>query len=264
MSALHALQCELANAMRHPAQPVPDALCGDALADRTQRLAIYRHGYRLRLRDALATEFPGLALLAGRRFTQLLDDYIAAYPSTHFNIRWHGRDMAHFLAHAAPWRERPDWAEMAALDWAISTAFDAADESPLDATALAGIDAHAWATMRLVPLSNARLVSGACPIDGFRRAADRHLPRPRLRRGARPRQVLVWRPDTEVRYRLVDSREQLALTALWQGEPVSQVCERLAARHGPGQALPRLAALLQRWLADGLIGRLEHAMNEPR
>lgn len=264
MSSLHALQCELADAMRNPAQPLSNALCGDALASRAQRLAIYQHGYRLRLRDALSTEFPGLALLAGRRFTRLLDAYITAQPSTHFNIRWHGREMAPFLANTPPWRERVDWAEMASLDWAISTAFDAADESPLEASALAGVDAEGWASLRLTPLAHASLLTCTSNIDDFRRAADRGQSRPALRRFARPRHMLVWRPATEVRYRRVDADEWLALGAMWQGECMAQVCERLAARYGPTQALPRLASLLQRWLADGLIGGLSVGVNGPR
>ncbi|WP_199099611.1 DNA-binding domain-containing protein [Dyella sp. ASV21] len=254
MNALHALQCQLAEAMRDGVAPSPASLCGDALADRDQRFAIYQRGYCLRLRDALATEFPGLRLLAGRRFETLLDAYVAAHPSTHYNIRWHGQGMTHFLGQSAPWSARPAWAEVAALDWAISTAFDAADESPIDASALADIDPAAWATLRLRPLRHAAVLACALNADAFRRAADQDLPRPRPRYASRARHLLVWRPSTEVRYRRVDADELPVLKAALQGAPLAQLCERLAERRGPHHALPTLVSLLQRWLADGLIG----------
>ena len=100
MSALRDMQLQLADAMRAQTMPRVASLRGDGVAGEADRLAVYHHGYRARLREALATEFPGLALLAGRRFAALLDDYVAAHPSTHFNIRWHGAGLADFLATA--------------------------------------------------------------------------------------------------------------------------------------------------------------------
>lgn len=255
MNDLRAMQLQLADAMLAGRTPLPGSLCGDDKADAANRLAVYQQGYRIRLREALATEFPGLALLAGRRFARLLDDYIAAQPSTHFNIRWHGEGLARFLARTAPWRERPELAEMAQLDWAISTAFDAADHATASAADLAGIAPEAWAALRLHPLPHARLLTVTCNVDAFRRAADRGEPRPALRRWRLARHLLVWRPALEVRYRQVAAAELPALLGALDGEPFAHLCERLARRHGVA-ALPRMAALLAQWLEDGLIGQL--------
>jgi hypothetical protein len=255
MSDLRAMQRQLADAMLAGNTPLPRALRGDDKADAAQRLAVYQHGYRIRLREALATEFPGLALLAGRRFARMLDDYVAAHPSTHFNIRWHGEGLAGFLTRTAPWRDRPELAEMAQLDWAISTAFDAADHATVSAADLAGIAPDAWAPLRLHPLPHARLLRCSCNVDAFRRAADRGDPRPALRRWRRPRHLLVWRPAQDVRYRQVAVADLPALLGALHGETFAHLCERLAQRHGV-TALPRMAALLAQWLDDGLIGRL--------
>jgi hypothetical protein len=255
MSTLRAMQRALADALLAP-KAAPDGLRGDALADRASRLAVYQHGYRVRLRDALATEFPGLALMAGRRFEPLLDAYVQAHPSGHYNIRWHGAGLAKFLETAAPWRSQPALAPMARLDWAISTAFDSADQMPVSPTALAGVPPHAWATLRLVPLANAQLVACTANADAFRRAADRAAPRPRLRHLSQVRQVLVWRAALDVRYRRLGADEALALQGVLQGEPFARVCERQAERGPAGAVLPRMAAWLQQWLADGLLGGL--------
>lgn len=255
MSTLRALQQQLAEALRAPSSPALAALRGDARADANSRLGVYRHGYRVRLREALATEFPGLALLAGQRMTALLDAYVAAQPSRHFNLRWHGEGLAAWLAASTPWCQRPELAEMAALDWAISTAFDAADHASLTRAALAGVAAEQWADLRLHPLPHARLVPATCNIDAFRRAADRGRPRPALRRLRRPRTLLVWRPALEVRYRALAPDERLALQGALAGDSLAQLCEQLARRHAPS-AWPRMAALLGQWLDEGLLGAL--------
>jgi hypothetical protein len=233
--------------------PLPE-LCGDERANIAERLEIYRHGYRIRLREALAIEFPGLRLLAGRRFQSLLESYIETHPSHHYNIRWHGAGLAAFLECTSPWRERPPLAELARLDWAISTVFDAADADALAAADLAGIPADAWPQLRLRPLDHLQIVSADCNAEAFRRAADRGARRPHLRRYARLRHLLVWRQALEVRYRPIADDERAVLDGAMQGEPFAQLCERVAAWHASAQAVPRMAALLHQWLDAGLIG----------
>ncbi|WP_201313084.1 putative DNA-binding domain-containing protein [Dyella sp. EPa41] len=257
MSGLRAMQLQLADALRSEAMPSLALLRGDGVADATSRLAVYHHGYRARLVEALHTEFPGLALLAGKQFARVLHDYVTARPSSHFNIRWHGEGLATFLGQTAPWSNRPALAQMAQLDWAISTAFDAADHATIGAGELAQVPADAWATLRLHPLPHARLLRATHNVDAFRRAADRHMARPSLRRLRQPRHLLVWRPALEVRYRPVAPAELPALQAALDGETFATLCARLAERHGTRAALPRMAALLGQWLDDGLIGRLD-------
>lgn len=259
MSDLRTMQQQLAEAML--AQPMPHvaSLCGDAMADDASRLAIYHHGYRIRLREALAVEFPGLRLLAGRRFVALLDDYVATHPSTHFNIRWHGKGLASFLATTPPWSEQPALAEMAQLDWAISTAFDAADHPAADPHDLARVPPDAWATMSLRILPNARLVRATGNIEAFRRAADHDDRRPGLRRRRRPQTLLVWRPALDVRYRSLAPDESAALQVAMQGGTFAQLCECMAELRRPEAALPRVASLLMQWLGEGLIGSVELA-----
>lgn len=257
MSDLHALQTELAQALMSVRPSTLAPLQGDALADAKSRLFVYQRGYRLRLREALATEFPGLALMMGRRFTSMLDDYVMAHPSSHYNIRWHGAGLATFLEQTMPWRTQPAWAEMAKLDWAISIAFDAADEAGISAADLSGVPAEAWAELRLHPLKHLQWLTLTCNAEAFRRAADQGAARPRLRRLDHPRQFVVWRPAMDVRYRRVTPDELSALRGMARGESFSQLCERLAAQHVAASAPQRMLGHLMRWLGEGLIGRSE-------
>ncbi|WP_266159472.1 DNA-binding domain-containing protein [Dyella silvatica] len=259
MSSLQALQQRLLQAVLADKTPKLPELRGDALADPATRLDVYRHGYRIRLRDALAIEFPGLRLMAGRRFGHLLDSYVEAHPSAHYNIRWHGAGLAAFLEFSRLWRDKPALAEMARLDWAISSAFDAADEPVISATDLAGVPAEAWAGLCLVPQSHLQILPVTCNVDTFRRAADQAAPRPHLRRYPRPRHLLVWRQELTVRYRVLSEDERPLLNAALREESFTSLCELLAEYHDPNQAMPRMTTLLRHWLEAGLISayRLE-------
>jgi hypothetical protein len=256
MTDLQTVQQHLLQAMLANAPPRLRELHGDDVADIAARLAVYRDGYRIRLRDALATEYPGLRCMAGPRYAHLLDGYVAAHPSEHYNIRWHGAGLPAYLEHALPWREKPELAEMARLDWAISTAFDAADESVLSAADLAGVPAEAWAGLRLSLQNHLQILTSPYNVDAFRRAADHGLKRPRLRRLGKPRHMLVWRQRMEVRYRVIQADEREALAGAVRGEAFSRLCERCAEHNAPLKTLPRMAALLSQWLDEGLISGL--------
>jgi len=251
MSALQQLQQQMLQAVMDAKPARMLDIRGDAVADAQSRLDVYRHGYRVRLRDALANEFAGLQTMAGRRFGALLDAYVDAHPSTHYNIRWYGSRLAAFLHDTH--RSTPQLADMARLDWAISTAFDAANETPISADKLAAVPPHAWAQLRLFLLPALQVLACTCNVDAFRRAADTHGERPHLRRYAAPRHLLVWRLDTTVHYRRLEDDEWEVLCAAQQGAPFAQLCATLATRHGETAALPRMVALLQAWLNAGLI-----------
>jgi hypothetical protein len=252
MSLLELQEQILQAVLADEASPVPELL-SDARADATSRLTIYRDGYRVRLRDALISEFPGLSKMMGRRFEGMLESYVGTHPSTHYNIRWHGAGLAAFLRYGLPRRESPELADMASLDWAISTAFDAADEPVLAAADLSDFPADAWANLRLLPQNNLQILALHYNVDAFRRAADHDDKRPRLRRYPKVRYFLIWRDALVVRYRPIVSDELSALHAAIKGESFATLCESLFEFHTPAEALPRMASVLHRWLADGIL-----------
>jgi hypothetical protein len=253
MSHLQALQQQLLKAVLEGGVPRARVLCSDARASAASRLAVYQQGYRIRLREALTTEFPGLGLMAGPRFAGLLDQYVAAHPSAHYNIRWHGAGLAAFLEYALPWRSKPALADMAALDWAISTVFDASDEARIGPAQLADVPAAAWAGLSLHPQPSLQMLAVQHNVEVFRGAADQESSRPRLRRYATPRHLLVWRDDQTVRYRVLEADERAALAGAMLGESFALLCDRLAVFHDAQTALPRLAAMLHQWLDSGLL-----------
>jgi hypothetical protein len=260
MSSLQALQQQILQAvLAENASPLA-AIRDDDIADAESRLSIYRNGYRIRLHDALKPEFVGLQCLAGKSFDTLLNKYVAAHPSGHYNIRWYGSGLAAFLDYAMPWRSKPQLAEMARVDWAISTAFDAADESCKSIADLSEVPADVWAGLQLVLQGNLQIITCHYNADAFRRAADRAAPRPRLRAYAEPRQMLVWRKATTVHYRVLEEDEWQVLGAAIRGESFASLCGHLAQFHGEETAMARMVSLLQGWLESGLIHGWNHAV----
>jgi hypothetical protein len=251
MSALRALQQQMLQAVLVPKPSSLDVIRGDAIADTHSRLAVYRHGYRMRLRDGLKNEFPALRSMAGRAFDGLLDAFIDAHPSTHYNIRWHGAGVTGFLEQARG--DKPQWAEAARLDWALSTAFDATDESSIGMEQLAAVEPASWASLQLIPQTQLQSLTCAYNVEAFRRAADRGGARPHLRRHAAPRRILVWRHATTVHYRRLPEDEWQVLDAARQGEPFAALCAILAGHHGETAAMARMVALLQGWAGAGLL-----------
>ncbi|HUA80090.1 MAG TPA: DNA-binding domain-containing protein [Dyella sp.] len=251
MSTLQAMQQHMQRAILDARTAALPDIRSDDVANAGSRLAIYQRGYRIRLRDALKKEFIGLQCMAATRLDALLDDYIDAHPSEHYNIRWYGGALAAHLRETR--RDKPQLADMAQLDWAISTAFDAADEPSIGQSELASVPPAAWANLRLDLQANLQVLIVSHNVDAFRRAADRATARPGVRRLAKPRRILVWRHATTVHYRVLENDEWPVLASARRGEPFAALCALLAEYHGDAHAVPRMVSLLQTWLAAGLV-----------
>lgn len=255
MSTLQAIQQQMLQAVLSAKSSVLVGIRDDAIADVHSRLAVYQHGYRIRLRDALKHEFDGLRCMAGKGFDALLDAYVAAHPSPHYNIRWYGAGLADFLQDTKC--DKPQLAEVARLDWAISVAFDAADEAKIGMPELAAVPPDAWANLRLLLQANLQQVCCTCNAEAFRRAADRGSRRPHLRRYGTPHPILVWRHAMSVHYRRLDEDEHQVLMAAQGGGSFATLCAILAERHGETVAMARMVAMLQSWVGAGLLRGFE-------
>ncbi|BDU18802.1 DNA-binding domain-containing protein [Dyella sp. GSA-30] len=253
MTLLRDIQQQVLHAMLAEQAPPLEILRGDERADAATRFAVYHHAYRARLLEALAIEYPGLALMAGRRFERLGAGYLEAHPSGHYNIRWHGAGLAAFLDYGRPWRDKPAFADMARLDWAISTVFDAADEPVMDPQALAQLAPEDWARLLLHPQYRLQILSTSYNVAAFRKAADLGEPKPKLVHYSTAQSVLIWRQEWTVRYRTLEDDELIVLEAAIGGATFSELCDRLGRFHDESAAPARMVAILQGWLASHLL-----------
>ena len=113
MKALSDLQKEFLNYVYQRDKRMEREVVGTRRASAKTRLGIYSSAYRLRLLEALDTDYPGLRVLAGDdKFEKLGYAYIESHPSTYYNMRWYGGEMAEFLKTTPSYNEHPVLSEI--------------------------------------------------------------------------------------------------------------------------------------------------------
>lgn len=223
------------------------------------RLGIYANGYRLRLIEALDTDYPGLHTLAGdEAFDRMCRAYIDAHPSPFRSLRWFGHRFAEFLRTTEPYSAYPVFAEMAEFEWALSEAFDAADSQPRAAADMAAVPPDAWPALRFAAHDSLRRLDLRWNVPPVWKAVDAGDTPPKLDESAHPVAWLVWRQDLVTRYRSLDVDEAWALDALMRGENFAALCEGLTEWIDAQHVATHAATLLKRWLNDGLIRQLDY------
>lgn len=219
-----------------------------------QRLQVYAEAYRLRLIEALETDFIALrAHLGENEFNALATAYIAASPSTHYSVRYFGTRLADFLARTAPYAKRPVLAELAAFDWALTTAFDAADDPILAADDLATIAPENWPTLRFRGHSSVVRLDLQWNAPAIWRAADNGDSLPAPERSATKIPWVIWRQNLSTYFRSLAPHEGYALDACLRGDTFAEICEGLCEWIEPDDAAATAAGLLRQWLADGML-----------
>lgn len=223
------------------------------------RVDIYANAYRMRLIEALQTDFPILlAMLGDEAFFTMGLAYIAAHPSDNPSLRWFGRHMARFLAQQAPYAEQGMLAEMAAFEWALRTAFDAGDDTSATIHDAAVVPGEAWpdlqlsfcAAVHLLPISwNTPAVWRSVHDEQDEPVQPVALPQ--------PMQCLFWRYELITRYRVLEELDEAqALSVMLKGGSFADMCAVITEYLDEEQAPMRAASLLKSWLTEGLVNRL--------
>lgn len=229
----------------------------EGAASAHDRLNIYVHGYVSRLTDVLRNDYSGLAILVGEaKFSELAGAYIAAHPSHEFNARWYGAGLADFLRRTALDSEGQAAAEMATLDWAIGLCFDAPDEASVTPHDLQSIAPDQWPTLRFALSRSLERRSFAWNVGEIRRAIDRAEPVPALCPLQEDQAWVVSRVDTKIFHRAVPPDEAVALDTIAAQGSFADVCERLCEMRPEKTVVPRVAELLQGWVASGWLARV--------
>ena len=145
MSVLAALQRSFQDYVLQRTETIAERIEPGPRRNSERRLAIYHDGYRLRLIEALGTDYEALAAVMGDdAFRQACWAYVEATPSAFRNIRWYGGGLADFLQSTSPWSEQPWLSEVARFEWALTLAFDAADAGHVGFNELAALPPDAW------------------------------------------------------------------------------------------------------------------------
>jgi hypothetical protein len=218
-----------------------------------ERLQLYNRIYWFRLLDIMHDDNPGLrAVLGEKKFTRLINAYLAKYPSRSFTLRNLCSRLDKFI------REEPRWTAphralahaVALFEWAQTVAFDGEKRPVLTP---ADISRTPPGRLRLALQPYLTLLASNFPVDAFviavkqrdalrteasntvdaaRRAATiKHVPRPRRSRVY----LAVHRLNNRLYYKRLDRPAFLILQAIAAGRPLTQAVTAGGPRVKPEQ-----------------------------
>jgi len=236
-----------------------DHVVGDARASAERRLQVYATMYRLRVIEALESQFPRVARVLGpEAFGAAAVAFVAEVPSRHPSLRELGRGFAAWLARDG---RDPRLPALARLEWARADVFDLADQPVLVVETLRVLPPDGCAELPLRLIDAHRFVDAdAATLDLWRRfkdAAGDETSEPTAGPTLDPIEVsggaLVWRQDVFVHHRGLSALERGALETLAAGTTFGAVCERLAAGRDDEAAATQAFTWLSSWVLDGLL-----------
>jgi hypothetical protein len=216
--------------------------------------AVYHDGFRLRMTEFLANDYPVLHLALGElAFGAMAEAFWRARPSTFRNARWFGASLPEFLRTAPHYCADSFICGVAALEAALAKSFDAEDAEELPISVLATTREEDWPQLRLGFHPGVVLVETSQAALAAYEAAQ--TGEASIQSGGAVR-LLVWRRDLDVNYRVLEGGEEMALVAAFDCAPFGEICSLLAFANPqkPAEELAMTAGnYLARWFADGMI-----------
>lgn len=253
MSRLAETQQRFQSFMLEADPAISSQVVGTAKVGAQRRLSIYFDGYRARLTEALASNYPALSeLLGAEDFEALSGRYIDKHASTFASIRHYGAQLAQFLASEPDFARVPVLADLARWEWALTETFDAADADPVGAQSFASIAPDAWAQLRFECHPSVRQMTLEWNAPQIWKALTDGETPPEVAYSAVPVPWLLWRQDLGTYFRSLPADEAEMLEGARAGRSFGDLCSRLSATWGEATAA-QAATYLRTWVESGLI-----------
>ncbi|MGB0719166.1 MAG: DUF692 family multinuclear iron-containing protein [Bdellovibrionales bacterium] len=226
------------------------------------QIDVYIKGYRYRLYDMVYDEYPALRVYLGAtQFARLVDAYIEAIPSRHYNL---SRYVEKFPAFVADYTPAPDRfaQELVVLETAISRLADD-DETPvLTQQEAAKIREQNFLIGRLLPRKALKLFAFSNDVNGFYDAAILHGQNdPPLGRDV-PCFLALYRHEDRMQRLSLDEGEYLLLASLFGGLSIGDSLESIMDESGDGDTqmqvmAEKLQSWFSRWINNGVLSSFE-------
>lgn len=175
-------------------KPPESVLLPSRTLSAVERIGIYQGMYFLRMRDALAADYPGLVhALGDDAFMGFVRAYVQRHPSRSYTLNRLGDHVPSYLARTRRFPHGRFLADLARLELAVTEAFDAEAPEPVRRIRPAGVGE----TTTFQPSPTLRFLSLRYPVGEYLDAV-RENRSPRIPRPARTR-IALWRSGSSVR-----------------------------------------------------------------
>jgi len=222
------------------------------------RLDIYATAYKLRLEEAITTDYDKLhSYLGDEQFDSVMERYIEKYPSHSTNLRYYSISMAELLANEAPFNQHPILAELATIEAAFANSFDAEDHSFVTVNELADLAPDAWGRLQLGFQNSVQILSMTFNSFAIWKALSAEKTPPEVSRSEEPVMWVMWRrADLVSHYRAVEEAEYAALNLAIAGEDFAAICERLLDFFSEEETPVKAVGFLQSWIQEEMLSEL--------
>lgn len=224
-------QSEFHGALMDASRPVPQGLTDPEGRPAGKRFDVYRNNVAVSLTRALETGFPVVRKLVGDEFfTAMAGVYLRNHPPSSPVLQTYGDSMPAFLRGFAPAKDLPYLADIARVELARRRAYHAADVPPFDPADLNSLGAAGLNGVHFTFAPATALIRSPHPIWGiWQLNTTPDAPKPE----ARAENILITRPEFDPVLTPLNAPEAVFVTALMDGQSLSQAVLRCGAVPGP-------------------------------
>lgn len=214
-----------------------------------EQIQSYIDGYRYRLYDVVHEDFPALIAAMGEgAFEEMLDAYIEATPSEHFNVARYVEQFPEYVREG----QDPFFYELSVLETVLTRIHDAEETDVLGQDDLGGVTPETFMDLKLNPRSALKLLAFSYPVNAY---YDAHLngENPDIPEKS-PSFLVVYRHEDQIWRLDLEEREYMVLSSLFNGLPVGEALSA-AVPEEDEDAMANVGVWFSKWMSNGLLAK---------
>jgi len=255
MSVLREMQQQFLSYLLEKPSLIIDSVVEDGKISAEHRLNFYANGYKLRLKEAIETDYEKLhAYLGDELFDQLMEQYIKNYPSHHPSLRYYSWAMPELLASTDQWKQTPELSELALIEKTLCDSFDSLDCNAVSIQELAQLARENWPTLKMKFHDSVEILDlNTNSFQIWKALAEDKIPPKVL---VDPTHWLIWRSELISKYSALSAAEYCALQIMRSDGDFSALCEGLLDFYDAEETPQQAVALLKEWLSNNMVAQL--------
>lgn len=222
-----------------------------------QRLQVYGDMYVMRLQEAVSEDYSLLAHLIGDMdFTRLTLDYVKAYPSHHYSLRYFSQFLAEYLTQAEAYKDNTLYYEVAQFEWASHNVIDAEDAPVLKLEDLQAIEQEKWPELQFGFHPSLQKLSLYWNVHDLKYNYDNEQIMPEPSRLDQPLFHILWRKEITPFHDIYSDTEAWMLNAADEQQTFADICEGLCQFMAEEEVASFAINQIVRWLNQGFVSTL--------